>query len=116
MARIINVPRCVRKLRRELESRLAAAGIACGALWLETDAGSVGLYLSRDGLAIESTRRRGTPTLEIPQPLLTLGLLGARTPELVLADPQARATGKVEKLADALFRPDTPYMWTPDHF
>lgn len=116
MACIINVRRALRKLRRELTDRCRRVGLKRGSLWLDTDVGSAALRLSRDGVAVGREPARSAATLQIPQPLLTQGLLGVRSPELVLADERVQTHGEVGAFAEALFMPHVPYMWTADHF
>jgi len=42
--------------------------------------------------------------------------MGVRCPEVLLSDERVRIEGDVRPLAEAIFRPEIPYMWTADHF
>ena len=116
MGRIIRVPRLLRKLRGELLRRLQEAGVRKGSLWIETDAGSAGIRLGRDGVTVLPRRSRAMPALILPQWALFQGLVGARDGADLLADERVSAEGDVRAFAEALFPLQWPYMWTPDHF
>jgi GNAT superfamily N-acetyltransferase len=116
MGRIIRVPRLLRKLRKELGTRLRSTGLRTGRLWVETDAGSAGIRLSREGVRIEQQRSSHAPALVLPQWALFQGLIGTRDADALLADERVTAEGDVRPFAEALFPLQWPYMWTPDHF
>lgn len=130
MVRVLHTGRLLSALAPELERRLRAAlPTFRGTLRLDTDAGSVTLRVSPDGLTVEE----GTSSISgdagdtadesgadmvahLPQTTLARLALGAFSPTDLLARLEQPPTGPIRALLEAMFPPRYPHLSIPDHF
>ena len=118
MGRIINLQSLFQKLLPELNRRLSEASPGqdqSGSLSLVTEIGTIGLSVTGDQVSLDDDSG-ATARLQVPQAVLTQLLLGYRTVDDVLADPEVKMKGEALPILQLLPCRDFAYMWKQDHF
>ncbi len=118
IGRIINQEPLLRKMRGELERRLATSDLARyrGGLEIKTDLGTTHILLDQSQVTLSKQKTKVKNRLQLPQWALLQAALGYRDIRTILHEPGARATGEARQIADALFPRGLPYMWFADYF
>ncbi len=119
MMRIIRLVPLFEKLTEYLTGRAATAGLRgwAGAIALRTDIGDVTLRV-HDGAvaAAEGSESDADLIVEIPQDRLLQLLVGYRDATTIALDEGVVMSDDAARVLDAMFPPDTPYMWWSDRF
>ena len=113
MARIIHLKPLMKKLVPEFSKRSAGFGGRVS-VSIETDIGTVGLGIDRNGVRL--IRRHGVLAVKMPQLILTQLVMGYRSASDIAAEPGVVVPKNTISVLDLLFPKRDGYMWWSDRF
>lgn len=122
MLRIVDLPLLLKKIKPELESRLASSEFSRkkGGLNIKTDdAGKACIAFQNGKITITKGLKKDLPTLETKQNLLTRSVMGYWTPNRLMERTKAEGfepPKEIKPFIKALFPEGSPFTSEPDYF